>query len=112
MFCYVPPVTYFSPKIYNDYENGTPGTFQTFSFGTDVRETSAVRFVGKKRETMSNAGIKLTYPLVFGTKLATKSVVGNAVLNENYCFFIFFFLNPLEYVLTAISQSLVFIGYG
>ena len=60
---------------------------------------------------MPNAGIKLTYPLVFGTKLATKSVFGNAVLDENYCFLIFFFFNPLEYVLTAISQSLVFIGY-
>ena len=38
----------------------------------------------KTRETMSNAGIKLTYPLVFGTKLDTKSVSGNAVLDENY----------------------------
>ena len=55
--------------------------------------------------------MKLTYPAVFGTKLATKSVFGNAVLDENYCFFIFLFLKPLEYILTAISQSLVFIGY-
>ena len=46
----------------------------------------------KKRETTPNAGIKLTYPLVFGRKLATKSVFGNAVLDENYHFFIFSFL--------------------
>ena len=59
----------------------------------------------------SNAGIKLRYHLVFGTKLANKSVFGNAVLDENYSFFLFFFLNSLEYVLIAISQSLVFIGY-
>ena len=66
---------------------------------------------GGKAGKTSNAGIKLTYPLVFGRNLATKSVFGNAVLDDNYCFFIFFFSGLSEYVLTAMSQSLVFIGY-
>ena len=44
---------------------------------------------------MSNAGMKLTYPLVFGTKISTKSVFGNAVLDENFCFFFFFLFEPI-----------------
>ena len=52
--------------------------------------------------------MKSTYPLVFITKLATISVLGNAVLND---FFNLFFLRPLGYVLTAISPNLASIGY-
>jgi len=46
MFCDGPPVTYFSPEFENNYENGTPGTFQTFSFGSNVCVMSSVYFVG------------------------------------------------------------------
>ena len=48
---------------------------------------------------------------VFGTYLATKSVFGNAVLDENYYSLSLFSLILSEYVLTAISQSWVIIGY-
>ena len=52
-------------------------------------ETSTVRFAEKTGKT-SNAGIKMTYHLVFGTNLAIESVFGNAVLDENDCFFFLF----------------------
>ena len=97
--------------FYSTADFSRPETFQTFSFGTNVYETSAIRFAGKKTEKTSNAAMKSTYLLVSGTNLATKSVLGNVVLDENYCFFIFFLLNPLEYVLIAVSQNLVFIGF-
>ena len=48
-------------------------TFQTSSsFGTNVHEiNNAVRFIEKKTENHSNAGMKFKYPLVFGTILVT-----------------------------------------
>ena len=104
-----PSLTQFSLEIDRNCENESPGTFLTFSFGTDVSQMSAVRFAEENGK--NQCGDEMPYPLVFGTKLDTKSVFGNAVLDENYRFFIFFFFNPLEYVLTAISQILVLIGY-
>ena len=62
---------------------------QTFPFGTNVHETIAVRFAEQELENTSNAGMTLMYPLIFGTELPTKSVLGNAIVDENYCFPIF-----------------------
>ena len=56
-----------------------PETFQTVSFGMNIYEAN------------SNAEMKLTYPLVFGTRLPTKSVFGNAVLDGHYSYFFFSF---------------------
>ena len=56
------------------------------------------------------AGMKMAYPLIFGTNLPIKSVFGNAVIDENM-FFLSSFFNVLVYVLVLISQNLVFIGY-
>jgi len=64
-----PSFTDFSPEIDRNYENESPGTFQTFSFGTDVSQMSAVRFAeenGKKNQ----CGDEMPYPLFFGTVLA------------------------------------------
>ena len=73
-----------------------PEMFQTFYFGTNVYETSAVRSAEKKRENTSNAGMKLTYPLVFRSIWPLNlSVFGNAVLDDNCCFFIFFLFKPI-----------------
>ena len=85
MSCDGPPVTYFSPEFENNYENGTPGTFQTFSFGSNVCVMSSVYFVGWGGEE-SNTGMKTAYPLVLGTNLAMKPVLRNAVLDDNILF--------------------------
>ena len=41
---------HFVREIDNDCENGTPGTCQTFSFGTNANENGAIRFAETRRE--------------------------------------------------------------
>ena len=55
----------------------------------------------------------MAYPLVFGTVLAVSALsLGLATpQSTNVVFSLFFFLNPLLDILTAISQNLVFIGH-
>ena len=95
MFCYVPPVTYFSPKIYNDYENGTPGTFQTFSFGSNVYVMSSVYFVG-----WGGGGIQ--YGDENGLSPGSRNKFGHEIrtsqrrTRRQYSFSPFFMLKPIE----------------
>ena len=56
-----PSFTHFSPEIDRNYENESPGTFQTFSFGTDVSQMSAVRFAEENGKKF-NAGTKCPIP--------------------------------------------------
>ena len=47
--------THFSAEIGRDCENQSPGTFQTFSFGTDVSQMSEVHFAGKKWKVVESS---------------------------------------------------------
>lgn len=73
---------------------------------------SAVLSAKKRGTKNSIARMKTAYPLVLRTNLAIELVFVNAVLDEDYRFFIFLFLNPLKYVLTPIPLDWVFIGYA
>ena len=72
---------------------------------------NAARSANRNRIRISITGMKTAHPLTFGTVLAIKSVFGNAVLDEDYHNQFFFFLNPLRYISTVISQRLVSIDY-
>ena len=64
-----PSFTDFSPEIDRNYENESPGTFQTLSFGTDVSQISAVRFAeeyGKKKSMRGRNALSPGFRNSFG----------------------------------------------
>ena len=92
-----PSFTHFSPEIDRNYENESPGTFQTFSFGTDVSQISAVRFA-EEIGTKVQCGDEMPYPLVFGTVLAISApslCLATPQSTQIIGFSLFFFLNSL-----------------
>ena len=108
-----PSFTHFSPEIDRNYENESPETFQTFSFGTDVSQISAVRFAeenGKKY----NAGTKC--PISWFSEqfwpLALRVYIWQRHhRRQKKCFSLFFFFNPVYDIFTVISQNLVFLAH-
>ena len=92
-----PSFTDFSPEIDRNYENESPGTFQTFSFGTDVSQMSVVRFA-EENGTKMQCGDEMPYPLVFGTVLAISApslCLATPQSLQIIYISLFFFLNPL-----------------
>ena len=111
MFCYVPPVTYFHQK-----STMTTKTEHLGRFRPSPLVRMFVWWVQYISWGVGGGGIQYgdENGLSPGSRnnLAMKSVLRNAVLDDNILFLLSLCWNPLKCLPTAISQNLVLISYG